>query len=123
MFLAAAGLGLIVAYAAGWPALLAVALFLFGAVAAAAATVVASPPALVVERRIDPPIVEQLAPVRVGVEIRGTAPGPLEWTEDLPRSVVVTGRAAGVLETVRPDRAAEVLEYAFTARARGSVPI
>jgi uncharacterized protein (DUF58 family) len=123
LFLGAALLGLIVAYAAGWPALLAVALFLFGAVVAAAAAVVVSPPALVVARRIDPAIAEQRSPVRVRVEVRGTAPGPLEWTEDLPRSVLVTGHAEGVLDTLRADRGTEVVEYAFSARVRGAVPV
>jgi uncharacterized protein (DUF58 family) len=123
VFLGAGFLGLIVAYAAGWPALLAVSLFLLGAVVAGVAAVVVSPASLVIERRIEPPIVEQRRPVHVRLTARGTAPGALEWSEDLPRSVVVTGHAEGVLPVVRADRPAQLIDYSFAARTRGSVPI
>jgi uncharacterized protein (DUF58 family) len=123
VFLGAGFLGLIVAYAAGWPALLAVSLFLFGAVVAGMAAVVVSPPTLVIERRIEPQIVEQRRPVHVRLTARGTAPGALEWSEDLPRSVVVTGHAEGVLPAVRADRPSQLIDYSFAARTRGSVPI
>jgi uncharacterized protein (DUF58 family) len=123
VFLGVALVGVIVAYAAGWQALLAVSLFLVGAVIAAVAAIVVAPPALTVERRIDPGIVEQRRPVEVDVRVQGSAPGALEWTEDLPRSVVVTGHAEGVLHALRPDRPAEVVRYSFSAVTRGVVPI
>ncbi|RIX30413.1 DUF58 domain-containing protein [Amnibacterium setariae] len=123
VFLGVAFVGLIVAYATGWPALLGVALFLFGAVVAAVCAVLVAPVALAIERRIDPPIAEQRRPIRVRVSVRGQAPGALEWAEDLPRSVVVTGRAEGVLPALRPDRPSQLIDYEFAARERGSVPI
>jgi uncharacterized protein (DUF58 family) len=123
VFLGAAFVGLIVAYAAGWPALLAVALFLFGAVVAGVAAVMIAPVVLTIERRIEPPIAEQRRPVHVRVTVRGQAPGALEWTEDLPRSVVVTGRAEGVLAAVHPDRPSQLIDYEFAAKVRGSVPV
>lgn len=123
VFLGAGFLGLLIAYAAGWPALLAVSLFLLGAVVAGAAAVVVSPASLAIERRIEPRIVEQRRPVHVRLTARGTAPGALEWSEDLPRSVVVTGHAEGVLPAVRADRPSQLIDYSFTGRARGSVPI
>lgn len=123
VFIGTGLLGVIVAYAAGWQALLAVSIFLIGSVVAALAAVVVSPPNLVVERRIEPGIVEQRRPVGVEVLVRGTAPGALEWTEDLPRSVAVSGHAEGVLRSVRPDRPAQVVTYSFSARVRGAVPV
>jgi uncharacterized protein (DUF58 family) len=123
VFLGAAFVGLIVAYAAGWPALLAVSLFLFGAVVAGVAAVAVAPVALSVERRIEPDIVEQRRSVHVRVTVRGQAPGALDWTEDLPRQVIVTGRAEGVLPAVRADRPSQLIDYEFSARARGSVPV
>lgn len=123
VFLGAGLLGLIVAYAAGWPALLAVSLFLIGAVLAGMAAVVVSPASLVIDRRIEPQIVEQRSPVHVRLTARGTAPGALEWSEDLPRSVVVTGHAEGVLPAVRADRPSQLIDYSFSARTRGSVPV
>ncbi|MGN6444699.1 DUF58 domain-containing protein [Amnibacterium sp.] len=122
-FLVAGLVGLVVAYAAGWPALLAVSLFLFGAVVAGLASVVVSPAALEVERRIEPRIAEQRRPVQVRLTARGQAAGALEWSEDLPRSVIVTGHAEGVLPPLRPDRPSQLIDYAFSARTRGSVPI
>lgn len=123
VFLGSGFVGLIVAYATGWPALLAVSLFLLGAVVAAVVSVAVSPVALTVERRIEPDIVEQRRPVHVRVTVHGQAPGALDWTEDLPRSVVVTGRAAGVLPAVRPDRPSQLIDYEVSARVRGHVPI
>jgi uncharacterized protein (DUF58 family) len=123
IFLGAGFVGLIVAYAAGWPALLAVSLFLFGAVLAGVGAVLVSPVSLTIERRIEPQIVEQRHPVHVRVTARGQAPGALEWTEDLPRSVVVTGRAEGTLEAVRPDKPSQLIDYSFAARTRGRVPV
>jgi uncharacterized protein (DUF58 family) len=123
VFLGAAFVGLIAAYAAGWPALLAVSLFLFGAVVAGIAAVAVAPVALTVDRRIEPDIVEQRRSVHVRVTVRGQAPGALDWTEDLPRQVVVTGRAAGVLPAVRPDRPSQLIDYEFAARGRGAVPV
>lgn len=123
LFLGAAFVGLIVAYSSGWPALLAVSLFLFGAVLAGVGAVVVSPVSLAIERRIEPQITEQRRQVRVRVTARGQAPGALEWSEDLPRSVVVTGHAEGTLEAVRPDRPSQLIDYAFAARTRGRVPI
>jgi uncharacterized protein (DUF58 family) len=122
-FVGTAFVGLIVAYATGWPSLLAVALFLFGAVVAAVAAVVVVPVSLTVERRLDPELVEQRTPVRVRVTVRGQAPGALEWTEDLPRSVDVTGRAEGVLGAVHLRRPSQLIDYAFSARKRGAVPV
>lgn len=122
-FLGAALVGLIVAYAAGWPALLAVALFLFGAVVAGVAAVMLVPVALSIERRIEPGIVEQRRTVHVRVTVRGQAPGSVEWTEDLPRSVLVTGRAEGVLQAVHPDRPSQLIDYEFAGRARGAVAV
>ena len=84
---------------------------------------VVSPAALVIERRIEPPIVEQRRPVHVRLTARGTAPGALEWSEDLPRSVLVTGRADGVLPAVRADRPSQLIDYSFAARTRGAVAI
>ena len=123
VFLGAGFVGLIVAYAAGWPALLAVALFLFGAVVAGVVAVAVAPVALTVERRIEPDIAEQRRQVHVRVTVRGQAPGALDWTEDLPRSVVVTGHAEGVLPAVRPDRPSQLIDYEFSARVRGVVPV
>jgi uncharacterized protein (DUF58 family) len=123
VFLGAAFVGLIVAYAAGWPALLAVSLFLFGAVIAGVGAVLVSPVSLSIERRIEPQIVEQRRHVQVRVTARGQAPGALDWSEDLPRSVVVTGHAEGTLAAVRPDRPSQLIEYAFAARTRGRVPV
>ncbi|MBW4040944.1 MAG: DUF58 domain-containing protein [Acidobacteria bacterium] len=123
VFLGAGFVGLVVAYAAGWPALLAVSLFLLGAVVAGMVAVVVSPASLVVERRIEPRIVEQRRPVHVRLTARGSAPGALEWSEDLPRSVVVTGLAEGVLPAVRADRPSQLIDYSFSARTRGAVPI
>lgn len=123
LFLGTGLVGLVVAYAAGWPALLAVSLFLFGAVAAAVGSVVVSPAALVVERRIEPGIAQQRQPVHVRLTARGQAPGALEWSEDLPRQVVVTGDAEGVLPAIRTDRQSQLIDYTFQARTRGRVPV
>lgn len=122
-FLGAGAIGVLVSYAAGWPALLAVALFLIGAVLAAIVIVVLSPPALAIDRLVDPLIAEQRKPVRVQVGVRGSSAGAVEWLEELPRSVVVNGRAEGVLTSVRADRPTELLHYEFAAGARGAVPI
>ena len=100
VFLGVALVGLIVAYATGWPALLGVALFLFGAVVAAVCAVLVAPVALAIDRRLDPAIAEQRRPVRVRVSVRGQAPGALEWAEDLPRSVVVTGRGSKLTKPI-----------------------
>lgn len=116
-------LGTMVAYATGWPALLAVSLFLVGAVAAAAVVVVLSPAEVTVERRIDPSIAEQRSPIRVRLSLRGRAAGALEWSEELPRSVTIAGRAAGRLPALRPDAAATLLEYEVSGRVRGAVPL
>jgi uncharacterized protein (DUF58 family) len=59
----------------------------------------------------------------VRVTARGQAPGALDWSEDLPRSVVVVGHAEGTLQGVRPDRPSQLIDYAFAARTRGRVPI
>lgn len=122
-FLGAGAVGVLISYAAGWPALLAVALFLVGAVLAAIVIVVLSPPALAIDRLVDPLIAEQRQPVRVQVGVRGTAAGAVEWLEELPRSVVVNGRADGVLSSVRADRPTELLHYEFASHTRGEVPI
>lgn len=122
-FLAAGLFGVIVAYAAGWPALLAVSLFLIGAVVAAVAMVLATPAAVEVTRTIDPRIAEQRQPIRVRVGVRGSAVGSLEWREELPRSVVVTGHAEGVLRSLRPDRDVEMLDYHLTSRVRGELTV
>ena len=115
-FLVAAGVGLIVAYASGWPSLLAVSLFLAAAVVAAFASVVVAPPEVSVERRIDPPVVEQRMPARVRLSVRG--PGStLEWLERIPSDVQVTGRTTGVLR----GGGARLLEYQVESRTRGAV--
>lgn len=121
--LGAAFAGLIVAYAAGWPALLAVALFLFGAVVAGFVAVLVTPVSLTVDRRLEPDVVEQRRAVRVRLTLRGSAPGALEWTEDLPRSVALSGRAEGVLAAVHPDQPSPSIDYEFSARARGTVRV
>ena len=117
-FLVAAGVGLIVAYASGWPSLLAVSLFLAAAVVAAFASVVVAPPEVHVERRIDPPVVEQRRPARVRLSVRGPA-AALEWIERTVPDVQVTGQVAGVL---RGD-GARLLEYQVESRNRGAVPL
>jgi uncharacterized protein (DUF58 family) len=92
-------------------------------VVAGVVAVLIAPVALTIERRIEPAIAEQRRPVHVRVTVRGQSPGALEWTEDLPRSVVVTGHAEGVLGAVRPDRPSQLIDYEFSPRTRGSVPI
>ena len=122
-FLVVAFIGLIAAYAAGWPALLAVSLFLAGAVAAAVLVVAAAPSEIAVERRIDSMVVEQRRAVLVRVSVHGAALGSLDWVEELPRSVTVSGRAEGHLDGLRQGASAALLEYSFSSRVRGEVPI
>ncbi len=117
-FLVAAGIGLVVAYASGWPSLLAVSLFLAAAVAAAFASVVVAPPEVAVERRIDPPVVEQRQPARVRLSVRGPA-AALEWVERTTADVQVTGSVSGVLR----GGGARLLEYSVESRHRGAVPL
>ena len=110
----------LVAYAAGWPALLPVGLFLGGAVAAALASVVVAPPALAVSRRIDPAITEQRREVQVRLSVRGAAGGTVDWVERLPSTAAAIGPVSGRL---RLRASAALLEYRVAARRRGSVPL
>ncbi|MFD1721071.1 DUF58 domain-containing protein [Amnibacterium endophyticum] len=123
VFVAGGVVGMVAAYASGWSALLAVALFLLGAVVAALVVVVLAPSDVQVERRIDPGIALQREPVRVRLILRGSAAGALEWSEQLPHSVAVTGHVSGRLPALRPGRPATLLEYEVRGRVRGEVPI
>lgn len=119
-FLVVGVAAVLVAYAAGWPALLPVGLFLAGAVAAALAAVVVAPPALTVARRIDPVVSEQRQEVRVRLSVRGEAGGTVDWAERLPTAVAPVGATSGRL---RLREHAALLEYRVVARRRGAVPL
>ena len=122
-FLVVGLLGVVLAYAAGWPALLAASLFLGGAVAAGVVTVVVAPPALRVERRIEPDVTDPRVPVAVRVTVSGSATSGLEWVDEVPRSLQVVGSARGGLPALGAGRRAALLEYTVTARRRGAVTI
>src|SRR3954470_17462854 len=95
--LAAAFVGLLAAYATGWPALLAVAVFLAGLVGAGALVVRFAPVQLTVERDVAPPVTDPGLPADVRLTVRGRSVIEAEWGDDVAYGLTVKGAHGGVL--------------------------
>lgn len=116
-------LGLVVAYASGWPALLAVSLFLAGLVGAGVLAVVLVPTRATAERRLAPDVTEPGRPVAVRLTIAGHASAGAEWHDDAPRRLEVVGASSGRLPRLGAGLAAVEVEYGVVARRRGRIPV
>jgi len=116
--LAAAVGGLLAAYLFGWPALLAVAVFLAGLVGAGALLVRYAPVQLSVEREVAPAVTDPGLPADVHLTVRGRSAIEAEWRDDLPYGLKVTGDHAGVLPALHGG--AVQLHYAVTGSRRGA---
>lgn len=122
-FLVVAAVGLVAAYASGWAALLAVSLFLAGAVAVAAGAVLTSPPDVTAERRIDPPVAEARSEVTVTVTISGRTAAGTEWSERTSTVLETRGAVSGRLPHLGPGSPPARIEYSVTGRRRGEVEV
>jgi uncharacterized protein (DUF58 family) len=116
--LVAAFVGVLAAYATGWPALLAVAVFLGGLVAAGALLVRFAPVQLTVEREITPAVTDPGLPADVLLTVRGHSAIEAQWSDDVAYGLVVAGAHAGVLPAMH-GRPVE-LGYSITGRRRGA---
>src|SRR5947209_14459955 len=94
--LAAAFAGMVAAYATGWPALLAVAVFLGGLIAAGALVVRFAPVQLTVEREVDPAVTDPGLPADVLLTVRGRSAIEAEWSDDVTYGLTVSGANSGV---------------------------
>src|SRR4051794_19163734 len=121
--LATAFLGLVVAYASGWAALLAVALFTAGLVGAGVLTVMLVPTRTTAERRLAPDVIEPGNPVTVRLTIGGHASAGAEWRDETPRRLEVVGAAKGRLPRLGGGTSAVEVEYTVIARRRGRIPV
>lgn len=119
----AAIVGVLVAYIAGWPALLAVSLFCGTAVAAGVVVTMLAPISIEVERRIAPDVTEPRRPVTVRLTIGGSVAAGSEWTDIVPVSLQLTGRASGRLPRLGAGLAATEAEYVVTPKRRGIATI
>lgn len=119
--LAAAFAGLVAAYLFGWPALLAVAVFLAGLVGAGALLVRFAPVQLSVERDIAPTVTDPGLPADVQLTVRGRSTIEAEWRDDLPYGLKVTGEHEGVLPAMHGG--AVHLRYSITGSRRGALRI
>ncbi|MGN6742260.1 MAG: DUF58 domain-containing protein [Amnibacterium sp.] len=115
--------GLLVAYASGWPALLAVSLFLAALVGAGLLSVALAPTRATAERRLAPDVTEPGRPVAVRLTIAGHASAGAEWHDETPRRLEVVGAASGRLPRLGGGRGAVEVEYGVVARRRGRVPV
>ena len=115
--------GFVVAYASGWPALLAVSLFLAALVGAGVLAVVLVPTRATAERRLAPEVTEPGRPVTVRLTIAGHAAAGAEWRDDTTRRLEVIGSAKGRLPRLGSDLAAVEVEYEVVARRRGRIPV
>ena len=116
--LAAAFGGLLAAYATGWPALLAVSVFLAGLVGAGALVVRFAPVQLSVEREVDPAVTDPGLPADVRLTVRGRSVIEAEWSDDVAYGLIVSGANAGVLPALH-GRPME-LRYSVVGRRRGA---
>jgi uncharacterized protein (DUF58 family) len=116
--LAAAFAGIVAAYATGWPALLAVAVFLAGLVAAGALVVRFAPVQLTVERDVAPPVTDPGLPADVLLTVRGRSAIEAEWSDDVSYGLTASGAHAGVLPALhgRPLQ----LGYSVVGKRRGA---
>jgi uncharacterized protein (DUF58 family) len=116
--LAAAFAGLVAAYATGWPALLAVSVFLAGLVAAGALVVRFAPVQLTVEREMTPAVTDPGLPADVLLTVRGRSAIEAEWSDDVIYGLTVSGANSGVLPAMhgRPIQ----LGYSIVGRRRGA---
>src|SRR5919202_5730315 len=119
--LAAAFAGLLAAYLFGWPALLAVSVFLAGLVGAGALLVRFAPVQLSVERDIAPAVTDPGLPADVHLTVRGRSVIEAEWRDDLPYGLKVTGEHAGVLPAMHGG--AVHLHYSIAGSRRGALRI
>jgi uncharacterized protein (DUF58 family) len=115
--------GVLAAYVAGWPALLAVALFLGGLVGAGVLAVVLVPTRATAERRLAPDVTEPGRPVTVRLTIAGHASAGAEWRDDTTRRLEVVGAAHGRLPRLGAGTTAVEVEYEVIARRRGRIPV
>ncbi|WP_297345099.1 DUF58 domain-containing protein [Amnibacterium sp.] len=116
-------LGVVAAYVAGWPALLAVALFLGGLVGAGALAVALVPTRATAERRLAPDVTEPGRAVTVRLTIAGHASAGAEWRDDTNRRLEVIGSASGRLPRLGGGTTAVEVEYEVVARRRGRIPV
>ncbi len=121
--LAAAFFGVIVAYASGWAALLAVSLFAAGLVGAGVLTVAFVPTRTTAERRLAPDVVEPGSPVTVRLTVGGHAAAGAEWRDETPRRLEVVGSSTGRLPRLGGGTSAVEVEYTVIARRRGRIPV
>jgi uncharacterized protein (DUF58 family) len=110
--------GLIAAYATGWPALLAVAVFLAGLVVAGALVVRFAPVQLTVERELSPAVIDPGLPADVRLTVRGRSAIEAEWSDEVAYGLVVAGAHAGVLPPLHGGTLE--LAYSVTGRRRGA---
>lgn len=120
--LVSAGIAAVAAYAIGWPALLATAVFVAALVLVGVVAVSVSPVRLSVTRRVVPGTVSPGIPVDVHLQVAGSA-SSAEWRDRLPDRVAVIGAATGVLPTMRPGAAPADVSYAVAAARRGLLAI
>jgi uncharacterized protein (DUF58 family) len=119
----AGGFGLVIAYASGWPALLAVSLFAGAIVAGGALVVALAPTRVSVERRLAPDVAEPGRPVAVRLTVGGHVAAGADWIDGVPRTVQVNGAARGRLPRLGDALAAVEIEYTLVGRRRGIVTI
>jgi uncharacterized protein (DUF58 family) len=115
--------GVLVAYASGWPALFAVALFLGGLVGAGVLAVALVPTRATAERRLAPDVTEPGRPVTVRLTIAGHASAGAEWRDDTTRRLEVVGSSSGRLPRLGGGTTAVEVEYEVIARRRGRIPV
>jgi uncharacterized protein (DUF58 family) len=116
--LAAAFAGVLAAYTTGWPALLAVAVFLAGLVAAGALIVRFAPVQLTVERSVSPPVTDPGLPADVHLTVHGRSVIEAEWSDDLVYGLTTTGQRHGVLPPLHGGTLE--LGYSVVGRRRGA---
>jgi uncharacterized protein (DUF58 family) len=116
--LAAAFAGVVAAYATGWPALLAVAVFMAGLVGAAALVVRFAPVQLTVERDVAPPVTDPGLPADVLLTVRGHSVIEAEWSDDVAYGLTVKGAHGGVLPALHGGSLQ--LGYSVVGRRRGA---
>lgn len=109
----------IVAYAAGWPAMLAVAVFLAGLVVAGLLAVRLAPLSVEVERALEPAVTAPGLPVDVRLTVRGRVVADAMWVDALPPGLRAVGAPEGVLKRLDGSRPVD-LAYGVVGRRRGA---
>lgn len=115
--------GLVLAYSIGWPSLLAIVLFALGLVGIALLWVRLVPVRLLVEREVQPDLVEAGAPAVVRIRVAGTAGSASEWTDTVPRDVVAVGEISGSLPRRTARSTSVTIEYEVAGTRRGAATI